>query len=153
MVHFIFSHFSAATNVMPLLSLWFYYSNCSLINNNVKSTGKDQTKTHSAVLLAVVCVWNAIGLVKAHTHNRMDKELHHTRRALHMEAFTDAQMWSFSETGWDGEKQTKHKTKRKRAYLNGLGSDSLPYSPTAGTISMLCVSKHRQYIVHALWVR
>lgn len=38
-----------------------------------------------------------VGSISAHTHNQMDNELNHTRGALHMEAFKDAQMWEFSE--------------------------------------------------------
>lgn len=66
------------------------------------------------------------GLVSAHTQNQMDKELHHTRGALHMEAFTDAQMWGFSERGEKmGEAQTKHSMKhrekdRKKDYFMGF---------------------------------
>lgn len=56
-----------------------------------------------------------VSLVSAHTQNQMDKELHHTRGALHMEAFTDVQMWEFSER-W-GERQGETQSKRKSIFM------------------------------------
>lgn len=70
-----------------------------------------------------------------------------------METFIDAQMWGFSER-W-GETQSKGKKERKRERervfyrLNSGCQICTPYSATA----MLCLSKHRQHCIHALWVR
>lgn len=94
-----------------------------------------------------------MGPVRAHAQNQMDKVLHPTSSALQMEAFTDAQMWGFSERERQGETQSKLK------YFYGLHSGgmdwskSTPYIASACTTAMLCVSQHTQHCLHALWVR
>lgn len=63
----------------------------------MKYTGERQAKDVQHYLSSSASFKCYVGLVSAHTQNQMDKELHHTRGALHMEAFIDAQMWGFSE--------------------------------------------------------
>lgn len=52
----------------------------------------------------------------------MDKELHHTRGALHMEAFTDAQMWGFSEQTADERLNKRDQRTSSLHFFYGLGS-------------------------------
>lgn len=47
----------------------------------------------------------------------MDNEPQHTRSVLHMEAFTDAQMWGFSEK-WGDTK--KHRAKERKSTFMGF---------------------------------
>lgn len=71
----------------------------------------------------------------------MDKELHHTRGALHMETFTDAQMWGFSEQTADERLNKRDQRTSSLHFFYGLGSlkAQLTHQKPV-TAAMLCLS-------------
>lgn len=79
-------------------------------------TGVHQTKCVHRYLSSRLSFKCNVVIVSAHAQNQMDKELHHNRGALHMEAFIDAEMWEFSKTERERDRE-KTQDERKNPVL------------------------------------